>query len=75
MSKNNPLNKQKLLSDLAVDTKDLEKADDVPLEQMSLARSFLKLADINQEKEYLLCRNLAARLLGKVPEPEELDID
>jgi hypothetical protein len=69
------LDKKELLATLPVDTKDLDKAEDVPLEQMSLARSFLKLADISQEQEYLLCRKLAERLLGRVPEPEDLDVE
>lgn len=69
------LDKTKVVATLEISTEDMDKADDLTMEQMSLARSMLKLADINQEKEYLLCRALAEKLLGKVPEPEELDTE
>jgi hypothetical protein len=43
------------------------------LQQMNLAGSLLKLADINHENIYLLARQLAEHLLGEVPEPDDAD--
>ncbi len=75
MAKGESLNKEKLLSSLPVDSGSVTKADEFIMDQMSLARSVLKLADINQEREYLLCSAVAKKLLEKVPEPESVEID
>jgi hypothetical protein len=69
------LDKKKLVSSLDVSEEAIAKTDDLSTDQMSLARSLLKLANINQEKEHQLCHSLAKRLLEKVPEPEEIDLD
>jgi hypothetical protein len=69
------IDKKALVSSLPVSDDELRQQEDVATDQMSLARSLLKLADIDQEKEFQLCHSLATRLLEKVPEPEEVDLD
>ena len=44
-------------------------------EEMSMAKALLKLAHIDHEKEYHLCRSVAGHLLKTVPEPEEMNVD
>jgi hypothetical protein len=44
------------------------------LEQMSLSSALLALAQINHDREYTLCRQVAEQLLGKVPEPDDADL-
>jgi hypothetical protein len=39
------------------------------LQSMSLARSLRSLAELDAEHAYQLCREVAERALGKVPEP------
>lgn len=69
------LDKQKVLATLEVAVDDPpDGAEDIVVEQMSLARSVLKLAGVNREEEYKLCRSVAERLLGRVPEPEDMDV-
>ena len=76
MGKNIKLEKRELLKKLeALEFKPEDEAEDTVLEEMSLARSLLKLAEIDHEREYSLCRSVAERLLEKVPEPEELEIE
>ena len=48
-------------------------SEDAMLEEMSMAKSLLKLAEIDHEKEYMLCRSLAEHLLTTVPEPEDME--
>jgi len=50
-------------------------SEDAMIEEMSMAKSLLKLAQIDHEKEYSLCRSVADHLLEDVPEPEEIDFD
>ncbi len=69
------LDKYKLVSALPLPENALEDATDLSIGQMSLPRSLLQLAEIDQEQEYKLCRAVAERLLEKVPEPEEIDLD
>ena len=38
-------------------------------EQASIAKVLLLMVRVNQEAEYLLCRELAEHSLGRVPEP------
>lgn len=45
------------------------------MEQMSFAASLLLLAEINHEREYALCRDVAEHLLGEAPEPDDADIE
>jgi hypothetical protein len=52
-----------------------EDLEEGSLEQMSLASSILALAEINHEREYDICRSLAQHLLGKVPEPDDADLE
>jgi hypothetical protein len=52
--------------------KDLEEGG---LGQMSLASSILALAEINHEREYDICREVAQHLLGEVPEPDDADME
>ncbi|MCX4820100.1 hypothetical protein OG883_09315 [Streptomyces sp. NBC_01142] len=40
-------------------------------EQASLARVLLLMVKVDQEAEYLLCRELAEHALGSVPEPRD----
>ncbi|MDQ3804814.1 MAG: hypothetical protein M3416_13415 [Acidobacteriota bacterium] len=47
----------------------------VQLEQMSLAGALLVLAGIDHEREYTLCHALAEHLLGRVPEPDDADLE
>lgn len=46
-----------------------------PMGQMSMADALLALAEIDNEREYQLCRLVAEHLLGKVPEPDDSDLD
>ena len=69
------LNKEELLSLLDIDPEKMGKLEDVSSEQMGLAMSLLKIAGITTEREYSLCSSLAKKLLGKVPEPEEINMD
>ncbi|MFH9710365.1 hypothetical protein ACH4MW_19745 [Streptomyces luteogriseus] len=41
-------------------------------EQAGLARVLLLMVKVDQESEYLLCRELAAHALGSVPDPGEV---
>jgi hypothetical protein len=41
-------------------------------EEASLARSLPLMLNIDQEAEYLLCREVAERTLGSVPDPADL---
>lgn len=50
-----------------------QEGDDI--EQMSLAACLLKLAEVIPEREFDLCRRLAEHLLGRVPEPESIDLE
>jgi hypothetical protein len=45
------------------------------LEHMTLASALLALAEIDHAQEYRLCRSVAERLLGRVPEPEDADVE
>ncbi|MEU9117534.1 hypothetical protein AB0D04_38835 [Streptomyces sp. NPDC048483] len=45
--------------------------EDQLFEQASLARVLLLMVKVDQEAEYLLCRELAEHALGTVPEPGE----
>ncbi|TLQ42084.1 hypothetical protein [Streptomyces marianii] len=45
--------------------------EDQLFEQASLARVLLLMVKVDQESEYLLCRELAEHALGAVPEPGE----
>ncbi|MEU9101653.1 hypothetical protein [Streptomyces sp. NPDC048361] len=45
--------------------------EDQLFEQSSLARVLLLLVKVDQEAEYLLCRELAEHALGTVPDPGE----
>jgi hypothetical protein len=46
-----------------------------PLDQMSLSGALLILAEINHDREFLLCRSVAEHLLESVPEPDDADIE
>lgn len=48
-------------------------AEDAMLEEMSMAKSLLKLAEIDHEKEYMLCRSVAEHLLENIPEPSDFE--
>lgn len=43
---------------------------DETLEAMSLGRALRTLAQLQPEQAYKLCREVAERALGRVPEPE-----
>ncbi len=43
------------------------------LSSISMATALLNLAEIDSEREYLLCRAVAVHLLGQAMEPEDLD--
>ncbi|MBN1894610.1 hypothetical protein JW906_08945 [bacterium] len=75
MAKTDFLDKKAVLASLEVDAKSVTESEEFTLEQMNITSSVLKLADINQEKEYELCRRAAEHLLEKVPEPEKIDIE
>ena len=49
--------------------------DDTMLEEMNMSKSLLKIAHIDHENEYQICRSVAEHLLNTVPEPEEIDFD
>jgi hypothetical protein len=69
------LDKKKLVSSLEVSDDGMDGDDGLSMDRMSLGLSLLKLANIDQEQEFQLCRALAKHLLAKVPEPEEIDLD
>jgi hypothetical protein len=52
-----------------------DDADAMQLEQSSLGKVLLTLAEVNHEREYELCRGAALHLLGKVNEPEDIVLD
>jgi hypothetical protein len=43
-------------------------------EQASLARALLNLVQVDQEREYALCRSVAEHLLGEIPEPDDVEL-
>jgi hypothetical protein len=51
-----------------------DEADEQEFERASLARALLNLAEVDQEREYLLCRSVADHLLGEIPEPDDLEL-
>lgn len=63
--------------------KKLEKLEPVKKEQnfeemmrqMSMAAALPALTEINHEREYLLCTQLAEHLLGKVHQPDTFDVE
>ena len=69
------IDKRKLVAELPLPENVLQSTQDLSIGQMSLPRSLLQLADVDQEQEYKLCRAVAQRLLVKVPEPEEIDLE
>jgi hypothetical protein len=52
-----------------------EQSVDEMMRQVSMTAALPALTEINHEKEYLLCRQLAEHLIGKVHQPDTLDID
>lgn len=52
-----------------------EAGREVDLRRISLASALLKLAEIDHEHEYTLCRSVAEHLLGAVPEPDDIGLD
>lgn len=42
--------------------------------QTSLGGVLLRIAGVDQESEYAICRGVAERLLGRVPDPGELQL-
>ena len=52
-----------------------DNLDNDSLEQMSLPRVLLQLARIDADSIYATCRSVAKQLLGRVPEPELVDMD
>jgi len=76
MNQNKGLDKTRLLNQLEhIEYREEEDASESTLEQMSLALSLLKLAEINHESEYGLCQAIASHLLKKVPEPDDLELE
>jgi hypothetical protein len=73
--KDSSLNKKELLELLEIGPDKLEKIEESSTEQMGLAKSLLKIARISPERESLLCDALAKQLLGKVPKPDEIELD
>lgn len=69
------LDKPKILKKLAVEIPEKLDMGDIIMEQLSLAKSLLKIAEINPENEYELCKRTARKILGETPELEEIDID
>jgi hypothetical protein len=68
------IDKNELVAKLPIDEEKLHGDEPMTLDQMSLARSLLKLAEINEDRVYQLCRSVAERLLDRVPEPDEIDL-
>lgn len=52
-----------------------ENDEEAKMEQMSLAGVMLTLANVNHEREYEYCRGAALHLLGKLNEPEDIELD
>ncbi len=76
MKKKTELDKKGIMDKLpALEYEKKDQSEDSMFEQMSLAKSVLKLAEIDHDTEYGLCRSVADRLLENVPEPENLDIE
>ena len=76
MGRNKGLDKEKLLNQLEkIEYREEDDVKESTLEQMSLALSLLKLAEINHESEYGLCQAVASHLLEKVPEPDDLELE
>ncbi len=69
MSNKVELDKTGLIGKLPVlEYEEEEHGEDQIFEQMSIAKSVLKLAEIDHDKQYSLSRALADRLLESVPE-------
>ena len=67
------LDKRALLERLPAVKPDEElKGISFGFDQLSLSAALLKLAEIDHEHEYQLCRAVAEHLLGEAREPEEL---
>ncbi|HEY6140807.1 MAG TPA: hypothetical protein VI670_23890 [Thermoanaerobaculia bacterium] len=45
------------------------------MRQVSMAAALPALTEINHEREYLLCRQLAEHLVGKVHQPDVIDAE
>ena len=43
--------------------------------RMSISAALPALTEIDIEREYRLCHSVAEHLLGKVPEPEQVELD
>lgn len=69
MAKKVQLNKKSVIEKLEIlgYKADKEEESDALMENVSMTKSILKLADINHEKEYLLCFSVAKKILGKIP--------
>jgi len=66
------LNKLELLKKLdLIQPEEAASRDDEQLRAMSLARSLRAVAELQSEHAYVLCREVAKRALGHVPEPEK----
>ena len=76
MGENSTLNKLELIGRLPQVDYDPEAATrDESLDQMSLTKSLLQLAGLDQDQQYVLCLSAAQWLLEEVPEPDDSDLD
>lgn len=51
-----------------------EEKEKTQFEHINLADSLLALAEINHEREYLICKEIAEHFLGYVPQPDDAGI-
>jgi hypothetical protein len=53
----------------------VDKLEEGGLEHMSLNSALKILAELNPDKEYQICRDIAVHLLASVPEPNDTKLD
>jgi hypothetical protein len=69
------LDKIALLSKLdKIDPPETAEGADSMLRKISMTAALPALTEIDHEKEFQLCQNVAKHLLGKVPEPMDAEM-
>ncbi|GAA2785384.1 MULTISPECIES: hypothetical protein [Nonomuraea] len=68
------LDRERLLDRLEPVTHRPQPDDQRLFEQSSIGRVLLLLVKVDQEQEYQLCRDVAERVLGHVPDPDADDL-
>ena len=67
-----PLDRDRLLNRLGAVERRAAPDDERLFDQASLGRVLLLMVGVDQDNEYELCRQVAERALGSVPDPGEI---